>query len=61
MIRFIVEYKEVDNSLGVSHSGFVTTTCLVELEEMLKRGGIGEDRFLKYSLIGCEVIYGEEE
>lgn len=57
MIRFIVQYKEVDNILGVNHKGFVTTTSVKELEELLRRGGISEERFLKYELIGCEVIY----
>lgn len=57
MIRFIIEYREVDTDLGIDVKRFVTTDSVLQLEELLKRGGVGDGKFLQYSLIGCEIIY----
>lgn len=57
MIRFIVERHEADCNADFNRRDFITLDAdLPELEEMLRRGGIGEMGFESWRLLGAEVL-----
>lgn len=56
MLRFIVERHESDLNTGLDRKDYVTLDVEIEeLEDLLRRGGKGENKFESWKLIGAEI------